>query len=118
MEDITFIECRKDLLNYEFIKNKHPIENTEFGLLRNFVSYIDSKNSHENLLIEKNLGNLQKAFRKIGKTFIYLPSISVLDTSDKEILSFYQPEINPQDFNQISFYRKDAIVKDSIISYS
>ncbi len=103
MEDITFIECRKDLLNYEFIKNKHPIENTEFGLLRNFVFYIDSKNSHENLLIEKNLGNLQKAFRKIGKTFIYLPSISVLDTSDKEILSFYQPEINLQDFNQISF---------------
>ena len=79
-------KCRKDFLNYNSIKQNSVIEQTVFGLLNNYVFFIDEDNQNFNEFIDFKLCLIKMEFSKIGKTFVYIPDIRAIEEDDFAIL--------------------------------
>lgn len=106
-------KCRKDFLNYNSIKQNSVIEQTVFGLLNNYVFFIDEDNQNFNEFIDFKLCLIKMEFSKIGKTFVYIPDIRAIEEDDFAILSYYNPELKLNAFSKIGL----ALNDNSILEY-
>ena len=84
---------RKEVLNYSKVSKNRNLEKTDFGLLHNYVFFIDKVNENKNSRIENNLLKIENEFKKWGRKFVYLPSLKPMDLSELNYLKFKNPSL-------------------------
>ena len=83
----------KETLDFSKVKNTRHLENTELGLLNDYVIFIDTNTESKNRFIDANLELIKNEFLQCNKTFIYLPTSGFLTSNEIELLKYFLPSI-------------------------
>lgn len=94
-------EANKELLNVSTIR-KNNLENSQFGLLKNFVFYFNCnlKQNETDLYVENNFEHYKTTFQTIEKKFVIV-NIQTVSESEINTLKYYFPslKVDNTDFN-------------------
>ncbi|WP_407483958.1 hypothetical protein, partial [Elizabethkingia anophelis] len=101
------------LVDYDLILRTRALERTDFGLLNNYVFFVDSHiESDFGAFIKDNMKALEKRLKNFDRTFIIPSEIERLDTNTFHAVKFQYPQLYSMNYFSDSLLDKTNLLLD------